>query len=819
MNAERLDELALRIERMALAPESVEARWMWLARPFYRLLGWQPSYQTAALTALVTALGERPKGEAGVEATLAAALRELEDNVARAERACALNGELATSHLAWLGRVTRVLARLDARAGDTVDAMMVAEPLRIAAGEEERTDEAPSQPEPLPMADRSQARLVELQLAAIDHVIDAARAETRFLDRRRRLLEAARRLMLDAAAALPLEASGVRLRKRHLAEQIVLCDRLQAAGLNPHVALLHQAKSALSRGERARLHAAISAMQVFALGAGDGVLSSKLGAALRAETPRGAGDGPRARQRSVARSSEEIFGAEVTSRVGEAYVTARKQQRRALDGAHDTYDREAAALALEYLAPGSESATMTALVSVDGCFDVGAPLSPVRVREPRTVARVVSFPTQDLLLSPARSVEDLPGAVIEDPRTILMDLAAGRLLTRKFVRYEERVAERTEMVAEARVYLLDGSTSMLTDCRDMARARMRDAILVAELATLMERYRQPDRYTRVVMFYRYFTKVVSPVVRVATADEALAAIGDVLATPRRGGTDIEAALEASFEVIRDARGVDPDLARAQIVLVTDGDALVRDEVVQRAREAAGKLTIGVSVIALGQENPALRRLVARQRAAGERAFYHHLDDDMLAELCAGAAAGRAIHLPSRLEAAPRPELRDALSGLLDDVETLEAKRRIVVHGDVPAEELAAALDEVGLDPSHLGEGLRALSDAAARDRRAVRQRYLRWFPMKPEPGEAPPPSADERDAAVVVLSTVAEVVAEMGGDDMARTADAIDVVERLLPDARLSPARFEELVRSQDPAIAGALAAVHAASGAEQRAP
>ena len=65
---------------------------------------------------------------------------------------------------------------------------------------------------------------------------------------------------------------------------------------------------------------------------------------------------------------------------------------------------------------------------------------------------------------------------------------------------------------------------------------------------------------------------------------------------------------------------------------------------------------------------------------------------------------------------------------------------------------------------------------------------------------------------MVVLSTVAEVVGELGGDELARKADAIDVVERLLPDARLSPARFDELLRQAQPQVRAALAAVHAAT-------
>ncbi|MBK8942359.1 MAG: hypothetical protein IPM79_33360 [Polyangiaceae bacterium] len=46
----------------------------------------------------------------------------------------------------------------------------------------------------------------------------------------------------------------------------------------------------------------------------------------------------------------------------------------------------------------------------------------------------------------------------------------------------------------------------------------------------------------------------------------------------------------------------------------------------------------------------------------------------------------------------------------------------------------------------------------------------------------------DRDAVRIVLSTVAEVVGELTGDTMHRQSDAIDLIERLLPDARLSRA-------------------------------
>jgi len=41
----------------------------------------------------------------------------------------------------------------------------------------------------------------------------------------------------------------------------------------------------------------------------------------------------------------------------------------------------------------------------------------------------------------------------------------------------------------------------------------------------------------------------------------------------------------------------------------------------------GALDIALSFISLGEENPDLRMLVKEQRAAGGRAFYHHLSDE------------------------------------------------------------------------------------------------------------------------------------------------------------------------------------------------
>lgn len=789
--AKRLDQARARLDRMIQRPEELRGFWTKIVTPLLRLVGWQARFETKELFLLLDRSGQLRGAEDVVRA-----IAELEENIETAERACAVQGYVPTAHASWLYRVEELLQRIIAlaskeeagarRALEGLDRTRVLPPLRITPKKEpdaaERKDVEPS---------KAEARLSELELAAIDHIIDAARSETRFLERRRRLLEGARRLLLDANAALPLDRDGVLARQHHLTNEITKLDRLEAAGLAPAVALAYQVKQAARRGDRDRLYAALVAIDGFAVALGDAAVAHRTGGAL--ERLDGGGADRAAGEEDVARSAEQIFGPAVIATVRGQYEALRKRTERG------DIDPELAELAREYLAPGTEDAALSALVSVDGCFEVGASLAPVRVRELREVARLVAHPTREMLLVPATDVADLPHAIVTDPRSVLLDLAAGRLLARKYVERRHVRVERTRLIGEVRVYVLDGSTSMLEEGQGGARARVRDAILLAELATLMRRLETGSTDVRLTLFYRFFTKRLGELHRVATPKEALGAMADVVGNARKGGTDIEGALVSSLQLIRDRKREDPDLARAGIVLVTDGNAPVDPEVVRAAREDAGDVSVAISVIALGEENPVLRELVARQRARGERAFYHHLGDERLAALCRGEALGPRVHPPPR---SLRPEsLRSEMDQLVEELEDLERGR---------AERRAPDDDR--------GQGRRAIEEAAARDRASLDRRYARWFPA-PAPASKPSgpaqPAGDDADAVRVVLATIAEVVGELGGDGLRRRADAIELVERLLPDARLTPARFRDVLESG--AFAKELEIVHrAVSGARE---
>src|SRR5690606_22602820 len=130
------------------------------------------------------------------------------------------------AHALWLRRVLGVLELAD----DVVHAKTRDETLLRALS---RTDASAVMPPLVPLSSRraekgeeDEPALLDLELAAIDHLIAAARAESMLLGRKRRLLLAARQRLLEASAALPIARAGVRERTRYLASEITRIDRL-----------------------------------------------------------------------------------------------------------------------------------------------------------------------------------------------------------------------------------------------------------------------------------------------------------------------------------------------------------------------------------------------------------------------------------------------------------------------------------------------------------------------------------------------------------------------------------------------------------------
>ena len=740
---ETLRGLAERIER--LAHPSDDGRFSW-SRLWGRLTrtAHRPKLETAVLTRLVDRIefgydaalhpqqGDRAarqwaaemlrsqaEGTEAVGDLYNLALRELSRNIARAERTAFVHGRLPDGHLDRLWRLYQVAYRALDWVADpeqrpvlreliSAEARCALVPLTVAGGH--------GDPRPI---------------AGVDALIAAANAETRSIGRQRRLLEAARQQLLDAAAAVRLDPAAERARRVLLANRISRLDRLQAAGVAPDIDLGYQVREAAERGETSRLCAALAGLEESAFAAGDIALQRL---ASRASAALAGGLNYRlhaaTRARSLRASEDQLFSSRLRTSIDRAYGVALQQLEEVRAGrANDP--EQALIFTDEFLGQweyyldvrvGATDELLAAAAATTGCFQVGASSSPGQSAGAAPRPEVVSFPQQEMVLEPIGGVDDMASAVIGDPRSVLLDLAAGKLLARRYVGWRPQQSSERRLRNEVRVYVVDGSSSMLGP-----RARMRDALLLSELTTLSARLQDAARSGDQVLYYRYFNDKVGETRRVATAEDAALAVDDILGNLRYGGTNIQAALMASFEQIRLAVVNDPDLARAQIVLVTDGEAPIDEGLLRRAREGVGGIPVGVSIIALGAQNPALRELAARQRARGERVFYQFVDDEELRRIVEGETAGLPLHLPPG-EGKLSPELRSVLADI--DLHL----RRIDADEVGSGTDIAAALGEVGLSPETGPGWAHARAHRGRRKRSRVADRRLR--PRVPAGGAA-----------------------------------------------------------------------------------
>lgn len=819
MTALRLPALSQRIERLSLDPAAINAPLVRLARPLLNRIGWQPVIRFSVTPDLIDALKDAarkaPEGPERLAEILPRATDELESNVLAVERASVINRRVLLPQAAWLRRLHDLLARAwrlheDAASHQErhllaeADLIAVLPPLAVRhAPDDPSTPDRPGNSATTPLsADASP--LVDLQLALVDRLVEAARAEGEFLERRRRLLEGARRALLDAATAMPLEVDGVELRQRYIAAQISRLDRIEAAGVVGGVRLLHQIRQATDRGDAVRVSAGLCAAYEVACSRQDERAAELASQALRRlwgdEQPRASGH----IEASLRVSADELLGPRVIEAILRGYQVAR------IPGHFKTKWAEIRQKVDRYLEPGAELATLRSILAVDGCFEVGGVLAPTRVEEQIRRWVAVRFPTTQLALMPAQDITDLRDAVVEDPRTLLYSLATGRLLARRFLREETTTRRRTVLQGEVRVFLLDGSGSMIGH-----RARIRDAILLAELATLAHRASEHGRQSRVALYFQYFSDTLEPAIKVDSARAALDAIEHVTATMRQGGTNLQAALLASYDQILRARAEDPDLVRAQIVLITDGEAPIDEAQIDALRAGLEGLPVGISVIALGEENEMLRALVARQRSRGERAFYHHLPDPVLRDIEAGTLdGGPALHLPASLlqgkSAGERAEeLSSTLSGLLDEMISLE--RQQDDHAMERSLHQTAGLEAAGLSLDTLGERERARLEELHQDRRALGARFDRWFPPLTST-TAPPTLQDDQERSrveriAVILAAIADLL-ELGGTELSKQRDAIEVLEHLLPQASLTPAIYHATLLEHRAHLAPALSTI-----------
>jgi hypothetical protein len=318
-----------------------------------------------------------------------------------------------------------------------------------------------------------------------------------------------------------------------------------------------------------------------------------------------------------------------------------------------------------------------------GCaryFDVEDSLSEeiveVNTKALRPVPKRVPYPTQMMNFETTGSLHEVHNFVVTDPRMLVYDMAANRQMVRAYLEEEPPPKPKKMKRTAVRVYVLDASGSM-----HGARARFRDAIIIAELNNLRSKARQGLPFDP--LYFSFFNDSPTELSRVDTASEASRQIEKLFRhSPAEGQTDITLALMAAFDSIRAAQGRDPYLARATVVLITDGEDRVDMELIRRTRAPVDSLTIALSFISLGEENPDLKTLVQEQRAQGGRAFYHHLSDEEILWARTEFDAPWRTLLPHDV-----PDTPDNLEALWPHLEALEsmASKRGAVSSTVAVE--------------------------------------------------------------------------------------------------------------------------------------
>ncbi len=723
--------------------------------------------QVSALSTLIAELA--PSGPAakslrgpGLVPFFDAACRELESNVRVVRELGEARRHPPFAYVTWLWRVSLVLDGVR-RAG-----LLASQPAQRAS-----LLRLPLEPLVSPL--RTGPRLRGLAFAPL---LEVASRETHQLGRRRRLLEAARRLLLETAASVPQAPGVVQAHSVAIAEQIGQLNQWQAEGIDADVDVAHQLRAAIRARDSATTTKLLSVLERISRGA--------------ARAPTWSGRVARVQQLLAQGSSAERLPSlpELTRSTFGATAAAAIQRG------------SARALSESDARPNAEGDLVRAGFSVDGAFELGRSVSPVRTLEVQRRMAEVDYPTQSMVLSPARRVSDLPNSLIGDPRLILRDFATRALLSRRYRAERTRRRAVTSRFTEARYYLLDGSASMAG-----RRGRMRDAILIAELSAMIRHLEQGTATARPVVYYRYFSKGSEPVVRSASVEDACAAIEAVLVRKSRGETDIEGALLTSFAELQQEREKDDTLKRAQLVLVSDGGASVDAQRIWQARERLGEVPIQVSVIALGNENPALRELAARERARGEEVFYHFFSDESLHRMARGVrlapgATGSSswvtVAVKKPAESEPQSPVRvqldvaeEAWRELDELVAELGALREPPdLDGMEQAAQLGAAYEELGMSLSDVGlEAERARYEATRRDQRALTSRFERWFPESmPQPAPGAAPCTDELlEVVEVSLLSVLELVSYLNGSPLQRCVDAIELLEQLLCEAGVTP--------------------------------
>jgi hypothetical protein len=731
--ASELAALSERITAVLTRPDELRREASLWSRWSARWRASDAPLEAGAVRALAGAPIEADRWDALVEPVIA----ELARNVERAERLTLAGAPPPTEELAWLADLAAWLERVEGACERPHRFAQLTTGLGARRGGE-----------PRPRAASARG------LARVEAILDEAAVETSRRGRRRRLLEAARRSLLDVEDSLGDE--GTEVVRAHalsacITRELMEASRLEALGVSLERDLDTELRARLARRDPGAAAIARALAWLDTPRARLEAIDRLASGAPRTEDATHDVREPML-SRLFERARERIEHRLASAPPAEAM--ALRRHRRSLEG-------EAVQLLL--------GATRLA----DALLETGGGLSQARFLADDRALDVVRTPAERMHLLPAQGVDDLAAAVIDDPRRLLHQLASGELLTRRYVRPRQTDRRQGGPSAEVRLFLLDGSSSM-----QGARARMRDAVILAEIAALAERLSRGGR-ARQLLYYRFFHDESEPLRRVRTLAEASEAMLDVIATERSGGTDLEGAIADALRELEWAEKNDVALTRAQIVLVSDGEASVDPEVLHALAESLG-VPLRLSIVALGDDGPSLRSLADAQRRRGARVFHHHLSD-------AALEAWQERLAPTLTERTRRSARELALEEPLP-APTLEA------GAPEDPRVLELALAEVALEGESLEAHTRVRLEALRRDVRALEARFDRFFPaIASGPTTTGTHDAEELAFALDALASL-ESLDDPSASRLDRMSDAIALLVRLLARRGITPRRWDALL-------------------------
>ncbi len=583
--------------------------------------------------------GRLPELAPGLGKRAAQALSELDGALRRAERQLGA-GELPPgavteleAHFVRLARAVKIATLFEA----------VAEQSNKHGHDFEILPHARSLERPPPQSAR---------LAVAEFWAKRARDNVSDLLQKRRDLDLAHELLLRASATAP---DRDRLRKLRLE----VADARERVRSVPAVRSLHDLVRHVrhvARKDSAAAYRSLRSLYERAIEAGDTDVAKIAGQATRAMLP------------AVDEVRKLVEKSELKRSLGvrEADLRQLEAAEKVKAGGRVGVDDRSADM-LAQLAFELDERQLEQINLASGCaryFDVEDALTEEIVEaelgETRPVQRRVSYPTQIMTYEFTNSLAELPNFVIQQPSNVIHALASNQQLVRAYLEEEPPKKPKRLRQTAVRVYVLDASGSM-----HGPRASFRDAILIAELNAIRVKAKQGVPFDP--LYFSFFNDSPTELARVDNGAEAMRQIEKLFRhSPAEGQTDITLALMSAFESIRAAIGKDPYLARATVVLVTDGEDAVDLELVRRTRKPFEGLSISLSFISLGEENPDLKNLVLEQRGQGERAFYSHLSD---AEI--GVAPTEFDSTFRTLLPPDVPATAGALEGLIPHLEALE----------------------------------------------------------------------------------------------------------------------------------------------------